>query len=63
MIYIMQATPIGSWLRSTVLPNNENDYNMLNEGNDNLLSSSIDPLQLNMDNNDYHMSYHSGGGF
>ncbi|SBS82140.1 PIR Superfamily Protein [Plasmodium ovale curtisi] len=62
-LFLYRATPIGSWLRSTVLPNNENDYNMLNEGNDNLLSSSIDPLQLNMDNNDYHMSYHSGGGF
>ncbi|SBT58558.1 PIR Superfamily Protein [Plasmodium ovale wallikeri] len=62
-LFLYRATPIGSWIRSTVLPNNKNDYNMLNEGNDNLLSSSIDPLQLNMDNHEYHMSYNSGGGF
>lgn len=62
IIFATQATPIGSWLRSTVIPNAENNYSMFNEETDNLLSNNIDPLQLNMDNYEYQMSYHAGGG-
>ncbi|SCA48182.1 PIR protein [Plasmodium ovale] len=61
-LFLYKATPIGSWLRSTVIPSTENNYSMFNEETDNLLSNSIDPLQLNMDNYEYQMSYHAGGG-
>ncbi|SBT58588.1 PIR Superfamily Protein [Plasmodium ovale wallikeri] len=55
--FLYRATPVGSWIRSKVLSNTQNDFSMFNDGSDNSLSNSIDTLQLNMDNYEYNMPY------
>lgn len=52
---------MGSWLRSKVLPNAQNNFDMYNDGSSNILSNSIDPLQLNLENYEYNMPYAAGG--
>ncbi|SBT72879.1 PIR protein [Plasmodium ovale] len=61
-LFLYKTTPIGSWLRSRVMSSTENNYSMFNEETDNSLSNGIDPLQLNMDNYEYQMSYHAEVG-
>ncbi|SBT83866.1 PIR protein [Plasmodium ovale] len=55
--FLYRATPVGSWIRSNVLSNTQNDFSMFNGESDNSLSNNIDPLQLNMDNYEYNMPY------
>ncbi|SBS82182.1 PIR protein [Plasmodium ovale] len=59
--FLYRATPVGSWIRSKVLSNTQNNFSMFNDGSDNSLSNNIDPLQLNMDNYEYNMPYVGGG--
>ncbi|SCA48179.1 PIR protein [Plasmodium ovale] len=59
--FLYRATPVGSWLRSKVLPNAQNNFDMYNDGSSNILSNSIDPLQLNLENYEYNMPYAAGG--
>ncbi|SBT58599.1 PIR Superfamily Protein [Plasmodium ovale wallikeri] len=58
--FLYRATPVGSWIRSKVLSNTQNDFSMLNDESDNSLLNNIDPLQLNMDNYAYNMPYAAG---
>ncbi|SBS82201.1 PIR Superfamily Protein [Plasmodium ovale curtisi] len=55
--FLYRATPVGSWIRSKVLSNTQNNFSMFNDESDNSLSNNIDPLQLNMDNYGYNMPY------
>ncbi|SBT83049.1 PIR protein [Plasmodium ovale] len=59
--FLYRATPVGSWLRAKVLSNAQNNFDMYNDGSSNILSNSIDPLQLNLENYEYNMPYAAGG--